>query len=61
MSGELTLEKTNWMGTLLAVLLACAATVVLMLLFLPHLGLTGFARGAVAALGGINHAVFDCI
>ena len=51
MSGELTLEKTNWMGTLLAVLLACAATVVLMLLFLPHLGLTGFARGAVAALG----------
>ena len=51
MSGELTLEKTNWMGTLLAVLLACAVTVVLMLLFLPHLGLTGFARGAVAALG----------
>ena len=51
MSGELTLEKTNWMGTLLAVLLACAATAVLMLLFLPHLGLTGFARGAVAALG----------
>lgn len=51
MSGELTLEKTNWMGTLLAVLLACAVTVVLMLLFLPRLGLTGFSRGAVAALG----------
>ena len=51
MSGQLTLEKTEWKRTLLAVVLAAAVAAALMLLLLPRLGLTGFARGAVAALG----------
>ena len=51
MSGELTLEKTNWMGTLFAVLVSVLIAGGLTVLIMSQLHVTGLGQAVTAGLG----------
>lgn len=51
MSGELTLEKTNWMGTLFAVLVSVLIAGGLTVLIMSRLHVTGIGQAVTAGLG----------
>ena len=51
MSGELTLEKTNWMGTLFAVLVSVLIAGGLTVLIMSRLHVTGLGQAVTAGLG----------